>query len=58
MHHNDARGWEWGVGVAITNKVLKFGKVTEFESSCIVVCFSCIYLIIDGKDHLSIKKEV
>ena len=36
----------WG---AITNDVLKFIKVIEFESSCIIICFSYIYLIIDGK---------
>ena len=28
---------------------LKFRKVTEFESSFIVICFSYIFLIIDGK---------
>ena len=33
---------------AITNDVLKFRKVIEFESSCIVICFSYIYLIIHG----------
>ena len=38
MRHNDARGW-----VAITNDALKFRKVVEFESSCIVICFSYIY---------------
>ena len=35
MRQNDARGWG-----AITNDVLKFRKVIEFESSYIVVCFS------------------
>ena len=49
----------WGVGVgdggveggggAIINDVLKFRKVIELESSFIVICFSYIYLIIDGK---------
>ena len=41
--------WGPGVGmkggkvrVVITNDVLKFRKVIEFESSCIVICFSCI----------------
>ena len=28
------------------------------EISCIVIYFCWIYLIIDGKDHLSIKKAV
>ena len=37
-----------GVGT-ITNDVLKFRKVMEFESSCIEICFCYIYLIIDGK---------
>ena len=36
-------------GADITNDVLKFRKVIEFESSCIVICFSYIYLIVDGK---------
>ena len=36
-----------GVG-AITNDVLKLGKVIELESSSIAICFSYIYLIIDG----------
>ena len=46
-------------GAAITNDDdLKFRKVIEFKSSFIVICFSHIYLIIDGKDHLSIKKVV
>ena len=30
---------------AITNDVLKFRKVIEFESLCIVIFFSYIYLI-------------
>ena len=38
------------------NDVLRFGEVFEFESSCIVIYFSYIYLIIDGKT--SIKKVV
>ena len=33
----------------ITNNALKFRKVIEFESSYIVICFSYIYLTIDGK---------
>ena len=33
----DGRG-----GLVITNDVLKFRKVIEFESLCIVICFSCI----------------
>ena len=32
-----ARGWG-----AINNDVLKFRKVIEFESSCILLCFSYI----------------
>ena len=36
-------------GGTITNDVLKFRKVIEFESSCIVISFSYIYLIIDLK---------
>ena len=36
-------------GGAITNDVIKFRKVIEFENFCIVICFSYIYLIIDGK---------
>ena len=41
----------------ITNDTLKFSKVVEFESSCIEICFSYIYLIIDEKDNLSIKES-
>ena len=40
---------EGGWGVAITNDFLKFRKVIEFESSCILICVSYIYLIIDPK---------
>ena len=47
MRHNDARGWE--EGEAFTNDILKFRKVIEFESLCIVICFSYIYLITDWK---------
>ena len=36
-------------GGAIINDVLKFRKVLEFENSCIVICFSYVYLIIDEK---------
>ena len=35
------KGW-----AAITNDVLKLRKVIEFESSCILICFSYIYPII------------
>ena len=34
---------------AITNDVLRFRKVIEFESSSTIICFHYIYLIIDGK---------
>ena len=51
MRHNDVSGW-----VAITNDDLKFRKNIEFESLCIVICFSYIYLIIMEKVHLSIKQ--
>ena len=34
----------WGQG-GITDDVLKFRKVIKFESSCIVTCFSHVYLI-------------
>ena len=44
-------------GGAIANDVLKFRKVIEFESSCIEICFSYIYLIIDRK-RLSINKII
>ena len=44
IRHNGAHG----LGT-ITNDVLNFKKDIEFESSCIVICFSYIYLIIDGK---------
>ena len=51
--------WVWvivmvmgGVGAITGYGVLKFRKVIEFESSCIANCFSCIYLIIDGKRSL------
>ena len=44
MRHNDAGGWG-----TITNDVLKFRKFGKFESSCNVIRFSYIYLIIDGK---------
>ena len=37
----------------ITNDVLKFGKVIEFESSCIAICFSYIYRISDGKTFIN-----
>ena len=36
-------------GLAITNDVLKFRKLIEFESLYIVICFSYIYLILDGQ---------
>ena len=50
MRHTDRHGWgEGGGGEAITNDALKLGKVVKFESSCIVICFSCIDLIIDEK---------
>ena len=51
IRHNDVRGW-----VGCINEVLKFRKVIEFESSCIVICFSYVNSIIDGK--ISIKKAV
>ena len=51
MRHNDARGWG-----TITNDILKFRKVIEFERSCIAISFSYIYLIIDGKVNFSFKK--
>ena len=35
MRHDDARGLSWK-GDGITNDVLKFRKVIEFESSCVV----------------------
>ena len=38
-----------GGGGTITNDILKFREVIEFESSCITIFFSDIYLIIDGK---------
>ena len=44
-------------GGAITNDVLKFRKVIEFEISCIEISFSYIYLIIDRK-RLSINKII
>ena len=44
MHQNKAQG-----GGTITNDVLKFSKVIEFESSCVVICFSYIYLIVDRR---------
>ena len=43
---------------AITNNILKFKKVIEFESSCIAISLSYIYLMVDRKDHLSTNKEV
>ena len=43
---------------AITNDVLRFRKTVKFQSSCIAIFFYYIYLTIDGKDHLSIKKVV
>ena len=52
-----AGGGGWGMGT-INNEVLKFRKIIEFESSCIVICFSYIYLIIAGKEHLSIKDKM
>ena len=44
-------------GRAITNDILKFRKVIEFESLCIVIYFSYIYIIINGKIS-SIKQVV
>ena len=35
---------------AITNDVLKFRKVNKFESSCIVICFSYICIIVGGNN--------
>ena len=52
MRHNDANG----LGEAITNDIVKSREVIEFDSSCIVISFPCVYLIIDGK--ISIKKVV
>ena len=46
-----------GVG-AITNDVLKFRKVIKFERLCIAICFSYIYLIIDGKNINSLVNKV
>ena len=43
MRHNDALG-----GEAITNVVLKFGKIKEFHSSCNVVSSLMYYIIING----------
>ena len=43
---------------AINKDVLKFSKVIDFEILCSAICFSYIYLIINKKDHLSIKKVV
>ena len=37
------------LGGTVTNDVLKFKKVIGFESSCIVIYFSYIYVFIDGK---------
>ena len=54
MRYNDARRW----GSATSNDVLKFRKIIEFESLCIVIYFSNIYLIVDEKGHLSITKIV
>ena len=42
--------------MAITNDFLKFRKVIEFEQSCIVICYSYVYLIIDEEYYLLIKK--
>lgn len=41
---------------AITNDILKFRKVIEFQRSSIAICFSYIYLFIDGK-RSCISKE-
>ena len=38
-----------GEGKATNDDVLQFRKILKFESSCIVMCFSYIYLIIDEK---------
>ena len=51
MRHNDARRWG-----AISNNVLTFRKVIKLESSCIVICFFYIYLIIDGKRSFNNKE--
>ena len=40
-------------GEPITNDVLKIRKIIEFQSSCIVIYFSDIYLITDGKISFS-----
>ena len=44
IRHKGACGWG-----AIINFVLKLRKVIEFESLCVLICFSYIYLIIGGK---------
>ena len=61
MHRNEAGkgGGRGGRGRgAVTNDILKFKKLIEFQSSHIVIFFSYIYLIIDGKNPLSIKNVV
>ena len=44
---------------AITNEVLKFKKVIEFQNSCTVICFSQIYIESSTEKHnLSLEKVV
>ena len=38
------------VGGTITNDVLKFRKIIEFQSSCITISFSYVCVITDGKN--------
>ena len=63
MHRNEAgKGGGGGGGGrgrgAGTKDIFKFKKLIEFQSSYIVIFFSYIYLIIDGKNPLSIKNVV
>ena len=61
MRHNnfgglgvECGGGGGGGGGAISNDVLKFRRVIEFENLSITICFSNIYLIIDVKTFILI----
>ena len=46
-----------GAGGTITNDALKFRKVIEIESSCTVICFSYIYLLILDRKRSFINQK-
>ena len=47
-----------GAGGSIINDALKFRKVIQIESSCTVICFSYIYLLILDRKRSFINQKV